>query len=195
MRKNLNPDLSLARSLINNEEGLLKSIYVENYPKVLSFIVKNNGNEEFAKDIFQEAFICLWKTVKAGKFIPSSRSAINAYLYRIARNMWIDQLKSHAFKNIKSVPDDLEMRSSVDSDMSADERYNDTEKAALRNCLNYLDGSCKKILIAFYYNRASMKEIAESFEIETASARNKKYRCMEKLRAAFLEEMKNVKKV
>ena len=41
---------------------------------------------------------------------------------------------------------------------------------------------CKSLLKLFYFEKKSMEEISELINITDASARNKKYRCMQKLK-------------
>ena len=45
-----------------------------------------------------------------------------------------------------------------------------------------LGASCQLVLTRFYFEKKSMKAIAEELQIDAASARNKKYRCMQKLK-------------
>ena len=45
---------------------------------------------------------------------------------------------------------------------------------------------CKQLLSTFYFDKKSLKDIASELKIKEATARNKKYRCMEKLRAVVL---------
>ena len=53
-----------------------------------------------------------------------------------------------------------------------------------------LGDSCKVLLMKFYFEKKSMNTIAEELDLDAASARNKKYRCMQKLRAIALETNK-----
>lgn len=49
-----------------------------------------------------------------------------------------------------------------------------------------LGKACKDLLTQFYFNKMSMKTIAENLNIEEASAKNKKYRCIQKLKELAL---------
>ena len=48
----------------NNDRDTLEKIYQENFHKVLSYILKNSGTPQQAKDIYQEAFIAMWRNIK-----------------------------------------------------------------------------------------------------------------------------------
>ena len=81
-----------------NDIVALKHLYKINYPKVEVLVLKNNGTKEHAKDIFQDAFLALWKNVKQDKFVPQNESSINGYLYTIAKHKWMDYLRSKDYK-------------------------------------------------------------------------------------------------
>jgi RNA polymerase sigma factor (sigma-70 family) len=50
------------------------------------------------------------------------------------------------------------------------------------NAFQVLGEPCKSLLKTFYFEKKSLRDIAETLQIEETTARNKKYRCMEKLR-------------
>ena len=45
-----------------------------------------------------------------------------------------------------------------------------------------LSDECRDMLRRFYFEKLSLRTIARAISINEASARNKKYRCMQKLR-------------
>jgi len=52
-----------------------------------------------------------------------------------------------------------------------------------------LGDACKKILVLFYYENLSMKEILEKTDYETEQVvRNKKYKCLKQLEAMLNEQ-------
>jgi RNA polymerase sigma factor (sigma-70 family) len=55
-----------------------------------------------------------------------------------------------------------------------------------RNAFKQLGASCKELLSKFYFEKMSLNEIASLLDLDAASARNKKYRCMQKLRGLAL---------
>jgi len=52
-----------------------------------------------------------------------------------------------------------------------------------------LGQACKDLLKQFYFHKMSLKSIAESLEMEEASAKNKKYRCIQKLKELALNKV------
>ena len=76
-----------------NDESMLKALYNDNYYKVEKYVLTNNGSEDQAKDIFQEAFIAVWRNIQLDKFTPANESSLAGYIYQVARNKWLDHLR------------------------------------------------------------------------------------------------------
>ena len=51
----------------NNDEQVLKYLYVTNYAKIEKYVLSNSGTIDEAKDIYQEAFIAVWRNVQLDK--------------------------------------------------------------------------------------------------------------------------------
>lgn len=166
-----------------NDNLVLKKLYQENYRKVEVFILKNNGSMPQAKDTYQEAFIAMYQNIKADKFVPANESAVQGYLYQIAKNKWTDFLRSSRFKKTDQMTNELQLKDDNDSsmDLEINAEFNKAQKK-LMEAFDQLGAECKKLLEVFYFQKKTMREIAQSFDIGEASARNKKYRCLQKLR-------------
>ncbi|NJX14519.1 RNA polymerase sigma factor [Tamlana crocina] len=169
----------LIRAIKTNDTGLLKQFYVANYPKVETLVLKNSGTIEHAKDIYQEAFILVWTNVNNGKFVPQNQTALQGYLYQIAKNKWTDVLRSKTFKHSKYL--DNNMLRSFENEEDDNEQENTKLEMAMEAFKN-LGQPCKQLLKTFYFEKKPLRDIASELNIEEATARNKKYRCMEKLR-------------
>lgn len=170
-----------------NDTDALKYLYKVNYPKIEVLILKNNGTKEHAKDIYQEAFLAFWKNVKQDKFVPHNESSINGYIYTIAKHKWMDYLRSKNYKKtiVSSNLFDFEV-SETDFEKINDDKINDERLQSVMHAFNDLGLSCKSLLTKFYFEKKSMKDIAKELQLDSASTRNKKYRCMQKLRELAL---------
>jgi len=170
-----------------NDIVALKHLYKINYPKVEVLVLKNNGTKEHAKDIFQDAFLALWKNVKQDKFVPQNESSINGYLYTIAKHKWMDYLRSKDYKKTV-VSSALTDTAALDDDLNktVDDKINDERLQNVMHAFKGLGAPCKDLLMKFYFEKKSMKDIAEELQLDAASTRNKKYRCMQKLRELAL---------
>ena len=177
----------LVRAIKSNDQRVLKTIYQDNYYKTEKYIIENSGSRQEAKDIYQEAFITVWENVHNNKFIPQNETALNGYIYGVAKNKWLDYLKSSRFKKTRTIAiNEYKLHDEIDFGIG-NETQNEEEiiKKVMIN-FNQIAEGCKKILTVFYYENKSLREISKELNITEASARNKKYRCLEKLRANVL---------
>ncbi|MEM7185705.1 MAG: sigma-70 family RNA polymerase sigma factor [Bacteroidota bacterium] len=173
--------LQVVEAIKANDSLVLKKLYQENYRKVEVFILKNSGSMPQAKDTYQEAFIAMYQNIKANKFVPSNETALQGYLFQIAKNKWTDFLRSSKFKRTTTMAADFQVN---DEDTLVLETENETASAqqAVMEAFKRMGDECRKLLEVFYFHKKSMREIALSLNIGEASARNKKYRCIQKLR-------------
>jgi RNA polymerase sigma factor (sigma-70 family) len=178
----------IVEAIRDNDELTLRNLYKSNFKKVEAMILKNSGTKEQAKDIYQESFITVWKNVRENKFVPGNETAINGYLYTIAKNKWMDYLRSPAYKKRVSY-DTVKMADPVHSYSENQVTVEAFEKklSVVMEAFNELGEACKTLLTRFYFEKKSMKEIAIELQLDTASTRNKKYRCMQTLREFALE--------
>lgn len=164
-------------SIRENDENALKELYQNNYSKIESFILNNNGTEEQAKDIFQDAFIAVWRNLQLDRFHPENETAIDGYLYQIAKNKWMDHLRSGYHKKIVPMNETIHQE-------NEQEVYEEENEylIAVRKHFKDLGENCQLVLTKFYFGNEPLKKIAETMGWTEATARNNKYRCIQKLR-------------
>lgn len=161
-----------------NDEQTLKRLYKKNFGKVRRYVMKNNGDTSAAKDIYQEAFVAMWRNIKNDKFFSEESSSVNGYLYQIAKNKWLDHLRSSRYKNTSSINKDLE--ADQPETIETDEKNRKIE--LLMESMSKMGERCQTLLKLFYFERRSFREIAEITGLDEASARNAKYRCQNQLK-------------
>ena len=183
---NYTPEI-LIEAFKRNEPAVLKEVYVSNYPKIEILVLNNNGSKDQAKDLYQEAFLAVWQNIKQNKFLPKTNSSINAYLYTIAKNKWMDYLRSNGYKKtimaseLNYFEPAEEENNGIDDDILKDKRLEDVMLA-----FKDLGQACKNVLRMFYFEKKSMNLIADELQIDSGSVRNKKYRCMQRLKEVVL---------
>ncbi|MDC7999700.1 sigma-70 family RNA polymerase sigma factor [Aequorivita todarodis] len=174
-------DLPLNRTAVlikQNDAATLKELYKTNFAKVKRYVLKNSGDEQQAKDVYQEAFVAMWRNVKDDKFSAESETAINGYLFKIAKYKWLDHVRSVKYKNTTFINREIEYD---EPDTDETEAQNRKIKLIMES-INQLGERCQLLLKLFYFERKSFKEIAEILVMDEASARNAKYRCQEQLK-------------
>lgn len=196
IRLNLSNQQKTIQGILQNKECVLRSIYVEVFPKVRAYVLQNKGDEALAKDIFQDAFLAFWKNIRNKKYEVREESAVQAYLFTIAKNKWIDYLRSNHYRKVVGNFNITTVGECIQDEENLEEENEENGKRlmAIRRAMAQLGEECKMVLTQFYFERLSIDKIAEGLKIGSASARNKKYRCMEKLRVLTLNYKENGKK-
>lgn len=167
-----------------NQPDVMQYVYTLNFPKVETLVLQNNGSSEDAKDIFQEAFIAAWRNIVMDKFEPESETALSGYIFRIAKNKWLDHLRSVKFKTTVTV-EDMEKIAPVEESLPPDEL---DYLAEVEKQYKALGEPCHELLRRFYFDKQRLKEIAIVFSWTEATAKNNKYRCLEKLRNLVIKK-------
>lgn len=155
---------------------ILRALYTKHFPAVRQYVLQNSGTSNDAQDVFQEAVTVLWMSVKEGRLVPDADPG--GFLYRVAKNKWLDVVRSAAYKHMKVVHDDRALDPGTDATDDIEERI-----VRLRGVYEKLDDKCRAVLDQFYFERKDLATIASEMGVEEESIRTIKYRCMMKLRA------------
>lgn len=162
--------------LRRNEPAVVRAFYRAHLPAVRSYVIQNSGTSTDAQDVFQEAMSVLWLQAKEGRLAPGSDPG--AFLFRVAKNKWLDVVRSAAHRHMKVVHDERTEQVPAASTDEVEERL-----ARLRGVYDKLDDKCRQVLDRFYFERKDLATIAGEMGVEVDSIRTIKYRCMMKLRA------------
>lgn len=172
----------LIRGIKINDDKVLKWLYQTQYPKLERYVLRNNGNEDQAKDIFQEAFLSLWKRIREKGFEPTNGTGISGYLFQIGKNKWLDHLRSFHFQHTTN------LSSAFDKEESQQENLFEDYSKRVAVEFKLLGKNCKELLTRFYFQNENLEEIASYFNWTAATTRNNKYRCLQKLREKLKEK-------
>lgn len=163
----------------NNEEAL-RRLYSLYFPMILNFIHNNNGTEQEAKDVYQEAVIILYEKLQGG-FTLSCK--IKTYLYSVCRRQWLKRL--HEKSRYRSGIQDMEEYIEVEEDVARGEEKEE-EFLRMGESLGQLGEPCRTILEDYYIKDLSMEEICDKFGYTNAdNAKNQKYKCLQRLKKLF----------
>ncbi len=182
--KSVVTDSEVILGILNNSELVLKKLYIAYFPMVLQLVINNNGTQDDAKDIYQEAIIVLYNKVKGGNFELSSK--LKTFIYSVCRRLWLKRL-SHINRygsEIKDFHEHLPVEEDVDLHSDRDIQFNKMETS-----LKLLGEPCKMIIEDFYINNRSMQEICEKFGYTNAdNAKTQKYKCLQRLKKLFFQQ-------
>lgn len=161
-----------------NDAVTLKQVYLKNFPKVKRFVYKNSGDEQQAKDLYQEAFIAMWRNIKHNKFSAESETAIQGYLFQIAKYKWLDHVHSARYKNTTFINRAIE----YDEQEGEENEMQNRKIKIITDSISNLEERCQLLMKLFYFEQKPFTEIAKIMAMDESSARIAKYRCQEQLK-------------
>lgn len=163
-------DSNVLERISHGDEKALDYLYRKYYKMMTSVVIKNNGTEQEAKDIYQDALIVFWQKVIGNELILTSK--ISTYLYSICLNLWRKEL-------------DRKSRLTNEEQENEAAYFDDDSKergAIVRECIDQLGDTCKKILMYYYFDDMSMQDIADKLGLANIdTAKTKKYKCKKRL--------------
>lgn len=173
----------------------LNKFAAEQWDKALAYLQGSFSlSRSDCEDIFQDAFVVLYKKIIDGEFVLTS--SLSTYFLGICRNKAYEKMRDMGkeFNIIDEYP-------SSSKDEFEDERIDrllaledDTEhiearkEAIVREIVSKLPSPCDKILWGFYRDGFSMKMLASMYNYKSeGSVKVTKHRCGEKFKSRFTE--------
>jgi RNA polymerase sigma factor (sigma-70 family) len=146
------------------------------FPAVRKMIITSGGTVDDAKDIFQDSILVFYRMALKPDFILSS--AISTFIYSVSRRLWLKKIRDEGPKKYAITGEDLLVGDSEDMEKEMEE----SQKIGLaEKVVNALGEPCRTLLLLFYFEKASMKEIAEQLGYSNEkTAKAQKYKCIER---------------
>ena len=171
-------DQQYIEALINNDTPLIKELYDKYAGKIRDMVIKNNGTNIDAADIFQEALLAIYQRAKNKDFVLTC--PLDAYLYLICKNRWINELNKSSSKVVTfadtegySYTEDVFNNTEVMQNQY--ERMNLVEQKFME-----LGEGCKELL-KLSWSGIPMTEVAKKLQNSYSYLKKKKSECMAKL--------------
>ena len=159
----------------------------KNFPAIRKLILNKGGSEDDARDIFQEALIIFCEKAENPQF--QLTSAIGTYLYSVSRFLW---------KAAKNKEDRYVALGDWDISIPQEELHHHVEEEKrfrfLDQILQDLGERCRELFELFYFQKLSVASITARLGYSTEdSAKNQKYKCMERAKKMAQEHLtKNI---
>jgi RNA polymerase sigma factor (sigma-70 family) len=156
----------------------IEYLYRTHFEVLNVYVKQNKGSQQDAEDIFQEAIIAFIGLVQQNKF--RGESSVKTFLFSINKNMWLNELKRRNRANVREIK--FETGKKLAAVDAGDYMTGREARQQIISVMDKLGNICKKILLAFYYENLSMKEIVQTMDYENEQVlRNKKYKCLKQL--------------
>ncbi len=172
-------DEQILKGILRHDNLILQYIYKQYYYSINYFIRKNQGSEDDANDIFQEAIIIIYRKIKENDLI-FEKSSFKGYLFSVCRFLWLKQLEKRRIEKEK-LNDSLPYQEDL-YDESFNELVLKNEKYGLyQRHFGSLSTDCQKLLQLFF-EKVSLKDIAMIMGYKSEKyAKKRKFKCKELL--------------
>ena len=184
---NINQNQEILKGIGRNDKNAIEAVYKENYGLIQHFVINNNGTEDDARDIFQEAMMVLYEKSRTEDFELTCQ--IKTYLYSVCRRLWLKKLQYA--RRIESQVENFDHLVQVEEDLEEHEKLT-RQYQVMRSAMGKIGEPCKSLIEAFYVHRKNMQEIADFFGYTNSdNAKNQKYKCLIRLKKLFFAQYKN----
>jgi RNA polymerase sigma factor (sigma-70 family) len=180
MKDMFRSDQELLAALRDNRQvdKAVRFLYYQYYDALSIYIRQNNGSGQDAEDVFQEVVVTFIELVSKNKF--RGESSIKTFLYSLNRHIWLNELKKRNRMEQRNLKFE-KSRDQVEADAGAYIAGREA-RAQILTVVEQLGEACKQVLMAFYYQELSVKEMLAFLPYENEQVvRNKKYKCLKKL--------------
>jgi RNA polymerase sigma factor (sigma-70 family) len=181
------PDSELLANIRSGQrmDDTIKAIYRDHFNSLSWYVLNNSGSRQDAEDIFQEVLISFIDLVQKDKF--RGESSVRTFLFSLNRHSWLNELKRRGRSQVREEKFER-AQDRVDADISV-QMIDREDKAEVARLVEELGETCKNILLLFYYQGLSMKEILQTTSYENEQVlRNKKYKCLKQLEKMINEK-------
>ncbi len=170
MRTQIVSDQILIRQYLEGDEKSLERLINRHKDKIFSTIMMYVKDRYLAEDIFQDTFIKVIDTLKAGKYKEEGK--FRPWVARIAYNLCIDY-----FRKVKRTPTittndgtDVFEFLPFEEESSFDKKERKDSAIKIRKLVDMLPPEQKEVVILRHYFEYSFKEIAEMTDVSINTA-------------------------
>lgn len=163
--------------LKKGDEHVTKAIFSDFAQMVDSFVVRNRGTKEDARDIFMDGLEALYRRLKKGDL--DLTCSFGTFLFAICKRLWFKKIRRKKFDAGVTL-EDLSVLKQVEEIVPWIEQ---TERYRLmREKFEKLGEDCKKVLDLAWHSDLGMEEIANKMGWTYGYARKRKHDCQERLK-------------
>ena len=171
-------------ALAKGEHPVLQMMYREYLPQIISWVSKNKGTPADAKDIFQEAVLAIYNKATDPDF--KLTCPLGAFVFRICKNKWINQLRKNNTR--EGVIKDEQLRYTDEwnfTPLIEQVEEEEIRQTKLEKAFAQLSDLCKKML-QLVSDGLAAADIATQLEMAKVSTLyRRKNACIERWKALY----------
>lgn len=186
-------DFELVQDFLSGNQSSIEYLITKHRKKVYTYIFYNVKDSHLAEDIFQDTFIKVINSLKAGKYKDNGKFL--SWVMRIAHNLIIDfyrkdkQLNTISNDNYEA---DLFNTPTLSDKTHEEEIINTQISKDIRNLIKELPFDQKEVIILRHYCDFSFKEIADHTDVSINTALGRMRYALINLRKLIEEKQLNL---
>jgi RNA polymerase sigma factor, sigma-70 family len=164
-------DYELIQRFIKGEQSCFDQLIIRHKNKVFAYISLYIRDQALAEDLFQDTFMKVIQSVKAGKYQDNGKFI--SWVMRIAHNLIIDHFRR--IKQMNTISNDdyesdlFNSKKLCDSNVEDDMISRQIQKD-VRKMITFLPEDQREVVILRHYAGLSFKEIAEITDVSINTA-------------------------
>lgn len=164
-------DFELVEEFIKGNLVSIELLINRHKSKVFTYIVLIVKKEQLAEDIFQDTFIKVINSLKAGKYKDNGRFL--SWVIRISHNLIIDHFRKE--KQLNTISNDNYETDLFNSKKMSDKNIEDNLiqdqiETDIRKLIDKLPEDQKEVILLRHYGELSFKEIAQQTDVSINTA-------------------------
>jgi len=169
-------------SLKSGQEVAFEHLYRLLYQRIANYIFLSGGTRYDTKTVVHETIIAFMFNLRYQKYEWRQEAQLMTYIVQIARNKWAQIRRQSSLTSltdkIEWVPETNDPQQTESNELDFEQR-----RLAIVTHLSSLGEACRRSIELYYFKQKTMQEIASLLGWANEHvARNKKYRCLQKLR-------------
>ena len=165
----------IVRGIKEKDEKVIHFLYKDNFKKIAQLVKMNNGTEDDACDVFQDAFMIVYDKLRNDSLVLNV--SIGTYLYSVARFVWLKELKRN--KNNSPIKEE-DFRELQDDDIHSIFIYNEKHDLVWQH-FEKLSKDCQKV-IQLVLDGKSISEVTGIMNYSSEQhTKNRRLRCKDSL--------------
>lgn len=171
-------------SSLRKTRKIFSKIYDQYVDKIYRFIFVKVNSQEVTEDLCSETFLRCWETFKKDQ---NKIENIQAFLYRIARNLVTDHYREKGRTQIVSI----DYVPIIDPEANLEEEsHNNSDFNMIKLALNGLKEDHQEVIIWYYIDDLSVSEIADLTSKSEGAVRVMIHRALNNLKSEIEKESK-----
>lgn len=186
-------DQDLVHQYIQGQESCLEELIRRHKSKIFTSIYLLVKDSYLAEDIFQDTFIKVINTLKAGKY--NEEGKFLPWVIRIAHNLVIDHFRKEKRTPVVTTVEGFDIFEVLKFyDESTEDRIiREQTHRDLRELIHLLPSEQKEVLIMRHYGELSFKEISDITEVSINTALGRMRYALNNLRKMILSRELSLK--